>query len=97
MVSIPDKPVEDNFYRKFKRLLKKFGITIAEWHSLVVGSCGALIGGPQLAVAMWVLITSGVSLSGHLKDVKKEFGYFLASFSVIEYTPQVVKWLISLL
>lgn len=74
-----------NYYTRFKAFLKeKFGIDIAEWHSIAIGGLTALIGGPGMFSLVLTTALTAKKVRGHLKDLRKEVGYGLASFSIIE-------------
>lgn len=85
--SVPDGEIKKNYFTYFKEFLKKFGITIAEWHSLAIGVGTAVIGGPALAAAVYAaaMTVSYKKLKGHMKDLRKEIGYFVGSFCFVEY------------
>jgi len=56
----------------------------SEFHAIVIGAGTGFIGGiPQFA-AVFGLVTGGKKLSGHLKDVKKEFAYTVGGFIGVE-------------
>lgn len=55
-----------------------------EWHAFVIGIGSGLAGGLPLLFVMYGLVFSGKKLTGHLKDVKKEFAYTVGSFTVVE-------------
>jgi hypothetical protein len=75
----------ENFYTTFKTLLKKyFGISIAEWHSIAFGGIMAILGGVSHFMPVMAYILSDAPLKGHLKDIRKEVIYGLASFGVVE-------------
>ena len=65
----------------------------AEWHGFVIGAGAGIAGGPGVLAGLYGLVTAGKKLSGHLKDVKKEFAYTVGGFSMVE----VIQWLTSLL
>lgn len=67
----------------------------SEWHGLVIGGGAALAGGPPELAGLYALVTGAKGLSGHLKDVKKEFGYTVGGFTAIEYVPEAVQVIIS--
>ena len=74
-----------NYYTRFKAFLnEKFGIDIAEWHSLSIGALTGLIGGPGMFSVVLTTALTWKKAKGHLKDLKKEVGYGLASFSIVE-------------
>lgn len=74
-----------NYFTRFKNILKeKFGLTIPEWHSISFGSLLALIGGMELATVVIGYLLTNKGLKGHLKDVKNEIIYFVASFVLLE-------------
>ena len=79
-----------NYFEKFKNLMKeKFGISIAEWHSIAFGSGLAIIGGLPLASVVTAYLFTNDGLKGHLKDTKKEIGYFVGSFLTVEMIQQI--------
>jgi hypothetical protein len=104
-MKIPEGEIKPKYFQIFKKYLKKAGISIAEWHSIVIGAGTAVIGGAPEAVAVFSLVTGGKEavkrskrfgkvgekLGSHFKDVKEEFGYFLATFIVVETTLPVVQ------
>jgi F0F1-type ATP synthase assembly protein I len=74
-----------NFFEKFKNFLKeKFGISIPEWHSIVIGGISGIIGGYEIFLPLILFVVSGKKLTGHLKDFRKEIGYGMATFLSIE-------------
>jgi hypothetical protein len=83
---VSDGEIKPKYYLIVKKYLKKAGISIAEWHSLIIGVGTAIIGGPTLASAVFTGVTSvkAKKLKGHMKDVKHEIGYFIASYSITE-------------
>jgi hypothetical protein len=95
---IPDKPVKGNYFTRFKNFLKeKFGISIPEWHSIVIGAGTALVAGPSLFA---VVLTTALGLkkkAGHLYDLKKETGYGIASFLGAEYGTEAVLSLLTMI
>ncbi|MFB6115311.1 MAG: hypothetical protein ABEK04_03385 [Candidatus Nanohalobium sp.] len=91
MTQIPDGKIKKTYFVKFKETLKKFGITVAEWHSLGIGVGTAVIGGPALAAAVYTGATTVKGVKGHMKDLKKEIGYFVGSFCVVEYGFQALQ------
>lgn len=95
---IPDEPVKGNYYTRFKNFLKeKFGISIPEWHSIVIGAGTALVAGPSLFA---VVLTTALGLkkkAGHLYDLKKETGYGITSFLVVEYGTEAVIFLLTMI
>ncbi|MFB6144684.1 MAG: hypothetical protein ABEJ98_05225 [Candidatus Nanohaloarchaea archaeon] len=81
-----------NLFTKFKESLKKyFGLSIPEWHSIAIGAASAIIGGPALFGGILGTALGVKKGFGHLYDLKKELGYGLASFSILEYGPHAVK------
>lgn len=83
-MKIPEGKIRPKYFQIFKKYLKRCGITVAEWHSLVIGVGAALIGGTQLAIGVWTTATSAKKAKGHMKDLKNEIGYFVGSFILTE-------------
>jgi hypothetical protein len=104
-MKIPDGEIKPTLFIKFKKLLRKAGISIAEWHSIMIGAGTGVIAGPPEAIAVYGMVTGAKEtvkrskkldkveelLGSHFKDVKEEFGYFVGSFIVAEYTVPVVQ------
>lgn len=55
-----------------------------ELHALTIGLLTGFIGGVTHFAAIFSIVTSGKKLSGHLKDVKKEFAYTGGGFMAME-------------
>jgi len=72
---------------RLKRFLREFANSPPELHALVIGTaCALLVVATQkleYAVMLWVALTGGRKLKGHLADARKELAYTIGAFAVI--------------
>lgn len=59
------------------------------FHSLVPGMFLGVAGGAPMFVSVMTLLQTAKGVSGHIKDLKKEIGYFIAGFGIVEIAQTV--------
>lgn len=59
------------------------------FHSFLPGILTGIAGGVPMFMGIITLTEGGKHLTGHLKDLKKEIGYFIGGFGIVE-TAEVI-------
>lgn len=60
------------------------------FHSFLPGVFTGIAGGITAFITVLTLLEGGKHLSGHLKDMRKEIGYFIGGFGIVETFQQVI-------